>query len=418
MDQEALVTIPIAAEIETLISPWIAKKEHINLVIGVIRGDEHWIKGWGTLNPLAECSDPIASDPIASDPPPPDGNTLFEIGSITKVFTTTLLSLLVERQELELTTPINQLGSVYQKLPDTVTLESLATHTSGLPRLPDNLKTSYRQDPQNPYAGYTFEDLYEYLQSHDGEPGKTAGIIDYSNLGVGILGNILADNYGKSYEDAVLQHLCNPLGLSDTCITLNQEQQTRLAVGYLENGKSAKLWDLPTLAGAGALRSSTHDLLKFLAAHLRPEQTPIAQAILNTHELRYETVAPAKGLLGLAGNVAGWIQRSRGGPLVQMDMKGIALGWHIAHLPTIDRRVYWHNGGTGGYRSFCGFIKETQTGVVVLSNYAEIMSSMVSRYSIEKIGFKILESISAEAQGRMRDAGSEHMKDAILDAVT
>ena len=417
MYEEAILTIPIAAELETLIAPWIAKKEHINLVIGVIHGDEHWIKGWGTLNPAAKCLDD-PSAPISSPPIPPDGNTLFEIGSITKVFTSTLLSLVAERQELELTTPINQLGTVYQRLPDTVTLESLATHTSGLPRLPDNLETSYRQDPQNPYAAYTFEDLHEYLQSHDGQPGQTAGIIDYSNLGVGILGNILADNCDQSYEDTVLQHICNPLGLSDTCITLNQEQQTRLSVGYLENGKSAKLWDLPTLAGAGALRSTTHDLLKFLAAHLRPEQTPMAQAILNTHELRYETFVPAKGLLRLVGNVAGWIQRSRGGPLVQIDMTGIALGWHSAHLPMIDRSVYWHNGGTGGYRSFCGFIKETQTGVVVLSNYAEIMSSMVSRYSIDKIGFKILESISAKAQDRMQDAGSEHTKDAILDAIT
>ena len=405
------MTIPIAAEIETLISPWIAKKEHINLVIGVIRGDEHWIKGWGTLNPFTEYSYPIASDPI-----PPDGNTLFEIGSITKVFTATLLSLLVEHQELELTTPINQLGSSYQKLPDTVTLESLATHTSGLPRLPDNLKKSYHQDPQNPYAAYTIEELHEYLQSHDGEPGQTAGIIEYSNLGVGLLGNILADKYGQSYEDAMLQQICNPLALSDTCITLNQEQQTRFALGYLENGKSTKTWDLPTLAGAGALRSTANDLLKFLVAHLQPGETPIAQAIRNTHTLRHETFASTKGFLGLVGGVAEWVQRSRGGPLVQMDMKGIALGWHIANLPAIDRNVYWHNGGTGGYRSFCGFIQETQTGIVVLSNYAEIMSSMFGRYSIDTIGFKILESISAKTQSRQQAAGFENTKDAILNA--
>jgi CubicO group peptidase (beta-lactamase class C family) len=366
----------IESNIESLVAPWIAKKKNINLVIGIIQGEERWIKGWGTLHPSTANS--------------PDSKTIFEIGSVTKVFTSTLLSLLAERQELELMTPINQLGTVYQNLPDNITLESLATHTSGLPRLPSNLMESVRQDRQNPYAAYTVEELHEYLQSHDGKPGKTAGKIDYSNLGVGLLGRILADRLGQSYEEAIVQHLCNPLGLSDTRITLSDEQQARFAVGYLEDGKPVKPWDLPTLAGAGALRSTADDLLTFLAANLQPDRTPIARAIRNTHQLRYETFAPSTGLLGLVERVASWIKQWRGTLLIRRET-GVALGWFVEYLPAIDRAAYTHTGGTGGHRAFCGFIKESQTGVVVLSNYGEIVSSMFGRYSIDAIGLKILE---------------------------
>lgn len=373
------MTTSIATEIETIIAPWIAKKEQINLVIGVIQGRDRTVKGWGTLS---------------SSSNPPNGNTLFEIGSVTKVFTTTLLSLLVERGELELTKPIAQLGTRYQKLPENITLESLAAHVSGLPRVPDNLNEFARQNPQNPYAAYPFEALNEYLQNHDGKPGKTAGTISYSNIGVGILGNILAERCGRSYEDAIAQQICNPLGLSDTCITLNEEQRTRFASAYSEEGKPIEHWDLPTLAGAGALRSTANDLLTFLAANLQLEKTPITRAILNTHQLRYKTFAPAPGLLGLLERVAKWIQRSRGNPLVRFEMTGVALGWFVDYLPTLDLHVYNHTGGTGGHCSFCGFIKETQTGVVILSNYGEILSSMFGRYSIEKVGLKILEILT------------------------
>lgn len=384
------VTTSIAAEIESLITPWIAPKEQINLVIGIIHGEDRWTKGWGSSNqPDSNCA----------EIDPPNENTLFEIGSITKVFTSTLLALLVEQGKLALNTPINQLEPIYQKLPDAVTLQRLATHTSGLPRLPHNLHKSHRQDPQNPYAAYTFTDLNEYLQSHDGKPGKTVGNISYSNLAVGILGNILAEQLGQTYEEALVQHICNPLGLRDTRITLSDKQHVRFAMGYSEDGKPVKPWDLPTLAGAGALRSTAHDLLTFLAANLQPEHTPIAHALLNTHELRCETFAPTTGLHGLIEQVAHWIRRSRG-PLLTHQEQGIALGWFVEYLPAIERYVYTHTGGTGGYRSFCGFIKDTQTGVVVLSNYGDLASSMFGRYSVGSIGLKILELLNSYPQNK------------------
>ncbi len=375
------MTTAIATEIETLITPWIAKKEYINLVIGVIGGGDRWVKGWGTLDSTSSIV---------------DGNTLFEIGSITKVFTSTLLAWLVEEHKLELTTPINRLGKVYERLPDHITLESLATHTSGLPRLPNNCQQAFMEDKQNPYAAYSFDDLHQYLQSHDGIAGKTAGSINYSNLGVGILGNILADSCDQAYEEAIVEHICNPLGLSQTRITLDEQQQARFAVAYSDEGKPTKHWDLPTLAGAGALRSNVNDLLTFLAANLQPDKTPITQAILSTHQLRYQELAKPTGALKWVGNLTKLIQKLRGDSLVSHEMEGVTLGWFVDYLPAINRHIYNFAGGTGGHRSFCGFIKETQTGVVVLSNYSDIVSSMLGKYSTERVGLKILEIVNGK----------------------
>lgn len=376
----------IESTIESIIAPWIAKKAHINLVIGIIQGDERWTKGWGVIH-----------SPKLNQTGHPDERTLYEIGSTTKVFTTTLLSLLVEQEKLKLTTPINQLGAAYQRLPDAVTLESLATHTSGLPRLPSNLAKSIRQDQQNPYAAYTVDDLYEYLQSYDGKPGKTAGTISYSNLGVGLLGHILAEQLGQSYEEVIVQHICNPLGLSDTRITLTDEQQARFAIGYSESEKPVKPWDLPTLSGAGALRSTASDLLTLLAANLHVEQSVIATAILNTHQLRHKTFAFTPGVAGLIEKAANVAQRFRGQPLVVYNHMGVTLSWFVEYLPSLDYSAYTFAGGTGGHRSFCGFIKDTQTGVVVLSNYEDVLESTFGRYSLEAIGLKILEAIHLSA---------------------
>ncbi|MEC4805850.1 MAG: serine hydrolase domain-containing protein [Jaaginema sp. PMC 1079.18] len=361
--------------LEPRISPWITGKDNINLVIGAVQGEQHQIAAWGTLQSSGKAV---------------DETTLFEIGSLTKLFTTTLLAILVEQGQLTLEMPVNQLGTAYEKLPDTITLESLATHTSGLPRLPSNLVKSLRENPHNPYKAYTVQDLEEYLQTWDNQPGKTTGIISYSNLGVGLLGHILTEVLGQSYEDAIAQYICNPLSLSDTCITLNPEQQQRFAQGYNEGGKPVQPWDLPTLAGAGALRSTATDLLTFMAAHWHSPSS----ALLNTRELRYQEFAPNSGLFGIVEKLGKWVQKWRGKPLVQPETRGIGLGWIIEYLPECDGVVYAHTGGTAGHRAFCGFIPETQTGVVVLSNYGDDFASMFGRYAIDKVGLKVIEMLS------------------------
>lgn len=368
-------TTDLKTGLEPLINPWISGKKDINLVVGLVQGEKRQIAAWGTLQPSGKAV---------------DDTTLFEIGSVTKVFTITLLAILVEQGKLTLETPVNQMGTAYKKLPDTVTLESLATHTSGLPRLPSNLAKSVRQDPHNPYNAYTVQDLYEYLQTLDNQPGKTTGIISYSNLGVGLLGHILTEFLGQSYEDAIAQYICNPLNLSDTCITLNAEQKQRFAQGYNEDGKPVKPWDLPTLAGAGALRSTAKDLLTFMAANW---QSP-SSAMVKMRELRYQEFAPNSGLYGVVEKLGNWVQKWRGQPLVQRETRGIGLGWMLEYLPVRDRLVYTHTGGTAGHRVFCGFIPKTQTGVVVMSNYGDDFASIFGRYTIDKVGLKVLELLS------------------------
>jgi CubicO group peptidase (beta-lactamase class C family) len=369
--------------IENFVTPFILKRSNLTLVIGVIDGDDRLIRGFGQLSESSINS--------------PDGNTLFEIGSISKVFTSTLLSILVNHQELELTAPINRLMKDYQQLPDDITLLSLATHTSGLPRVPSNLMKSVQQDRQNPYAAYTLKELNEYLQSYDSKQRKTEGTISYSNLGFGLLGHILAQHLGLSYEDAIVRHICEPLGLSDTCVTLTEEQKSRLAISRSGNGKPVKNWDLPTLAGAGALRSTANDLLKFLAENLQPSYPPFAQSIAATHTLRCETFASLAGVPKFLSRVGVFklIEQLFGEPPVRRELKGIALGWFVTYLPSVNQQVYCHNGGTGGYRSFCGFIKETSTGVVVLSNYGAGLWSRLSQYSVDTIGLQILESMNS-----------------------
>jgi serine-type D-Ala-D-Ala carboxypeptidase/endopeptidase len=284
---------------------------------------------------------------------PLDGDTVFEIGSITKVFTSALLSDMVRRGEVRLEDPVAkylpQTVRVPSKNGKPITLADLATQTSGLPRLPGNMAP---KDPKNPYADYTVELLYDFLSLYElpREPGER---YEYSNLGAGLLGHVLSRRAGMSYEELVRERILDPLGMKDTGITLTAATRARLAPGHDASGAPAPNWDLPALAGAGALRSTANDMLKFLAANLDPGDAPLPAALRETHRVR----------------------RSSGMP--ELD---IGLGWHILHRFGAD--IVWHNGGTGGYHSWIGFIEKKRTGAVVLCN---------SSAETDDIGLNLLE---------------------------
>ena len=268
-----------------------------------------------------------------------DGNTVFEIGSATKTFTATLLELMVERGEVALVDPVQKFLPSSVTMPTRggkqITLRDLATHTSALPRLPSNMSP---KDPENPYADYTVDQLYEFLNGC--KLTRDIGAkYEYSNLGVGLLGHILALKAGTNYEALVLREICRPLKMESTRITLTPELRGRLAVGHNEAGAPVKNWDIPTLAGAGALRSSANDLLKYLSANMGLSQVPLAQTMAKTQVIQAPT---------------GSAETS------------IALAWHVTRR--FGSEVIWHNGGTGGYHSFIGFDRTNRQGVVVLSN--------------------------------------------------
>jgi serine-type D-Ala-D-Ala carboxypeptidase/endopeptidase len=280
-----------------------------------------------------------------------DENTIFEIGSITKVFTGTLLAEAVKRGEAQLNDPVSKYLPKNVKTPTyggkEITLIDLATQSSGLPRLPANLAP---KNSQNPYADYTLAQMYEYLSSY--QLTREIGIkYEYSNFGLGLLGHILSLRAGKSYEDLVKTSILQPLAMTKTTITLSRGLKSSMAQGYDENGEPISNWDLPTLAGAGALRSTAKDMAKFVAANAGLLKSDLSGVFMVAHQPRRKA---------------------------SENMK-IGLAWQILPLSTGD--IVWHNGGTGGFRSFAGFSKAKKIGIVVLSNSAE---------SVDDIGFHFL----------------------------
>jgi CubicO group peptidase (beta-lactamase class C family) len=282
------------------------------------------------------------------DGQPPSENTIFEIGSITKVFTALLLADMAEQAELAFEDPIEKYLPDGIRVPtrngQSINLAHLATHASGLPRLPDNM-ASVNLD--NPYADYGVEQMYQFLPNYR-LPRDIGEKYEYSNYGMGLLGQLLARHSGLTYEQLIRQRITERLGMTDTSITLTPKLQGRLAQGHRGGSKAAN-WDFPSLAGAGALRSTARDMLTFLAANIGLQDTPLRRAMEHTHKPRCQA----------------------GGENLQ-----IGLAWHI--LTVNDRQIHWHNGGTGGYFSFIGFDKAAQTGIVVLTN---------SLQSVDDIGF-------------------------------
>ncbi len=306
-----------------------------------------------------------------------DGDTIFEIGSATKVFTGLLLADMVSRNEVKLDDPIAKYLPASVKVPSRnnrqITLLDLATHTSGLPRMPDNLVP---KDPENPYADYTVEQMYAFLSDYS-LPRDIGAEYEYSNFGVGLLGHILALKAGTNYEALVRERICQPLGMTNTMITLPAALKRHLAVGHNESGAPVKNWDLPVLAGAGALRSTANDLLNFLAANFARVPSKLAPAIRLAQQPRHAAGAGME----------------------------IGLGWHIANQH--EARLVWHNGGTGGYHAFLGFNPATKRGIVVLANSAQ---------SFDDIGFHLLEPKYPLADSRpAKDRAVVELKPEILD---
>ncbi|PHN03653.1 serine hydrolase [Flavilitoribacter nigricans] len=279
-----------------------------------------------------------------------DEHTIYEIGSISKTFTGILLAQMVKEGKMELDDPVKKYLPESVTMPmwgeQYITLGHLSDHTSSLTRLPDNMEPA---DRANPYADYTVEQMYHFLKNHQLRR-EIGSEYEYSNLAQGLLGHVLARSAAKSYEELMLEKIAKPLGLQETTITLNPSQREQLAPGH-RMGRPVSNWDIPTLAGAGAIRSSLHDMLLYLSANLGLQKSDLYPAMQLSHQARHDK----------AGN------------------NRVGLGWHITEGSEGD--VIWHNGGTGGYRTFAGFVNESGKGVVVLTN---------STKGADDIGFHLL----------------------------
>lgn len=296
----------------------------VGFVVGTLVDGKTWAQGYGK----------VAKDADAV----PNASTVYEIGSISKVFTGILLADAVGRGEVALTDPVQK------HLPERVTLPSkddtairlvdLATHTSGLARMPLNWKpASFR----NPFADYTVVRLYEGLPKTKlfSMPGTKYA---YSNYAFGLLGHVLARKAGAKDYDALLKsRITGPLGLKETRCVLNAAMKERFAPAYDQNGRPRQAWDFDALAGCGAIRSTTAELLAFARANLNPDDTKLAAALRLAQQ--HHRKDPKKG-------------------------PTVGLGWHFDKTG----KQPWHNGGTGGFRTFLGIDPERRCAVVVLAN--------------------------------------------------
>ena len=328
---------PSLEDLTELIRSRVQEDRAVGIVLGVMEVDGSTrIASFGEAGPDARPLGP---------------KSVFEIGSITKAFTGILLADMVARGEVSLSDPVSA------HLPDPVTMPSrggreitlleLSTHHSALPRLPGNMSPA---DATNPYADYTVGQMYSFLSGH--ELRRDIGSeYEYSNLAVGLLGHVLARTAGKSYEDAIRERILEPLGMEMTGITLRDATEDWMARGHDDRGRVAPLWDLPTLAGAGALRSNVEDMLKFLAANTGPPESNLERSMRTSHEIRKD----------------------------MNPQMSIGLNWHVRKVG--DSKIVWHNGGTGGFRTFAGFDPEKGVGAVVLTN---------SRHGADDIGMHLI----------------------------
>ncbi|MGV3553981.1 MAG: serine hydrolase [Croceibacterium sp.] len=315
-------TIPGDAALGELLDERIAQRAGAGMVLGVI--------------------EPAGTRIVARGPaggPKFDGDTVFEIGSMTKVFTALLLADMALKGEVSLDDPVEKYLPEGAGMPvrngKAITLRHLTMQNSGLPRLPDNMPYA---DPLDPYADYTEQHLLDFLGRYE-LPRDPGAEYEYSNLGVGLLGYVLTRAAGKDYEALVRERILDPLGMHDTAITLDPGMHARFAMPHDEFMRQTKPWTLPVLAGAGALRSTASDMLRFLAAALDP-QSPLAPAMALTLAER----------------------------LGEADKRQTALGWMVGHPPTGE--IVFHGGGTGGFRSFMVLQPNKNRAVVALTNSA------------------------------------------------
>lgn len=310
----------LRSQMDAIVQPLVDGHEMVGCVVGIFQDGKPMFAGYG--------------ETTKGSGQKPTVRTVYEIGSIGKVFTGVLLADMVNAGQVKLDDPLQKYVPKSVKVPvngQPISLEHLVTHTSGLPKLPDNMRP---KDVLNPYADYTVKQMYEFLAGH--ELRRAPGEYEYSNYGMGLLGYVLGDSQRLSYEQLLIDRIAKPLGMKDTRITLTAEQMKRMATPYDEALTPTKNWDDKVLAGAGSHRSTGRDMMVFLRACLADDTKPVTRAIRTSQNKRH----------------------------TMEDGGAMGLGWHLHQ----DGMTWWHNGGTGGYSSWLSVVPSKKSGVVVLAN--------------------------------------------------
>lgn len=336
----------LSDELKSKLHTNVKNEFHPGIIIGLV--DSEGIRFYTNDTTISKDSDVLI-----------DENTLFEIASITKLFTGLILADMVQREELNLDDPIKNFLPSYVKVPESngtkITIEHLATHTSGLPIIPKG------ETWRTFYSSYTVEKMYEFLSNYElkSEPGTK---YEYSNLGYSLLGHILSQNSGVSFEDLVFKKITSHIEMNNTKLQFPDDSELNIAVAYYENNPiSIKPWNAPP--GSGGFKSSAKDLTIFLLANMGMIETFTPDFFSFSHEPRFQYYN-------------------------QTDFtKHMGLGWRVFGIN--DHQIFVHNGLTEGHSSFIGFSPEKQLGVIVLSN-SEISNDYLGLHLLDE-SFPMLE---------------------------
>ena len=304
-----------------------------------------------------------------------DENTIFAIGSITKVFATTLLADMVNQGLVKLDDPFEKYLPSNIKVPQynnhKITVEDLATHTSGLPYFPSNYCSSfdhtstayqnsaqYRKDLMDCTKNYTFDKFYQAL-SNTTLSRDSGTKFEYSNFGIGLLGHILRlKSNMSSFDELLSKRILNVLGMNNTGIDLSDEQKSRLAIGHFDGGQELPTWNASEpLTPGPALHSTVSDLLKFLSANMGLIKTKLNDAMQETQFIRHTT----NHLLPNDEPASFHTDK------FDSDKLGfyVGLGWIIT--TNFGQEMIWHSGSTpDGYNAFIAFNPVKQQGLVIL----------------------------------------------------
>ncbi len=323
----------LEASVDTEANKFIRHDLSSGLVVGIYKDGKLFIKGYGTV--------------VKDEANVPGAATIFQIASVSKLFTASLLQILCDEGAVNMDATLGELiGSSTPLSPaaQRVTLKQLATHTSGFPSIPKSLeakatKMAGGNDPlRDPYSYLGPQFIFEYLATT--EDKRDPGRFEYSNFGMGLLGHVLEIVTGKDYESLVTEKVLVPLDMKGTAITLTPEMNARLAQGYTAKGEATGIWKFSALAAAGAFNSNVQDMLKFVRANV-DDGAPASPSFRKMHDPQF------------SGNTGiGWMQ-----PSFLDKFFG-------------NRKVVWHNGMAGGYASYLSIDTETRTGTIILANKA------------------------------------------------
>ena len=338
------------------------------LVVGVYKDGRIFIKGYGTIN-----KETVANKETAVLP---DATTTFQIGSLSKLLTASLLQTLCDEGVVSMDATLAELiGGSMPLSPSvrSITLKQLVTHTSGFPSIPKSLGTKITSMAGkddllvNPYSYLEPKFLFEYLAT--AEDKRAPGRFEYSNFGMGLLAHVVELVTGENYERLVVEKVLMPLGMNKTAITPAPAIKDGLAQGYTSKGTPAGVWTFISLAGAGAFYSNAENMMRFIHANLE-EGSAASVSFRKMREPQY------RGNTGI-----GWMQ-----PGVLDRFFG-------------NRNIVWHNGMVGGYASYLSIDAEAKTGVVVLTNQAS---------SVDMLGMMLTRQVRTQSWSTQIPTHSSH----------